>query len=183
MLGAAKSNAHGTELARASRIFWRVGIGAHRHFSVFVRPFHHFEEVARDLLRNRRLHRANHDLARGAVDTEHILAPKCPTLHRDLTILCVDRQLARANDAALAPTNSDHCSMTRLAASRSKNAHRAVHAINILRTRLLTNEQHLLTILRALDGFLGGKREFACRGTWACTQSTRDRRCTLLVLR
>ena len=161
VLGAAESDADGAELTRAPRIFRRIGVGAHLHLGVLRRPIHDLGEVAGDLLRDRRLHGADHDLASRAVDRKDILATEHAALHMERSRLLVDRELARADDAALAPADGDDGGMARLATGRGEDSDGAVHAIDIFRTGFLADQQHLLAVLRALNGLSRGERELA----------------------
>ena len=183
VLGAAEADADRAELARAPRVLGAVGVRADLHVRVLLRPIHHLRELARDLLGHRRLDGADHDLARRAVDRQHIVAAEGAALHMELAGLVIDRELARADDAALAPTDRDDGRVAGLAAGRGEDADRAVHAGDILWARFLADEQHLLALVGALDGLCRGERELAGRSAGRRADAARDGLGALLVIR
>ena len=183
VLGAAEADADRAELTRAARVLGAVGVGAHLHVGVLRRPLHDLGEVARDLLGDGRLDGADHDLAGRAVDREHVVAAERAALHVELAGLLVDRELARADDAALAPADGDDGRVARLAAGRGEDADGAVHAGDVLGARLLADEEHLLALVRALDGLGRGERERAGGGSGRRADAAGDALGAGLVLR
>jgi hypothetical protein len=76
-------------------------------------------------------------------------------------LLGVDRDLARARDAALAPAAGDDGRVAGHAARARQDARRGVHAADVLGAGLLADQDDLLAGVGALDGLLGGERRLA----------------------
>ena len=71
--------------------------------------------------------------------------------------------LASTDDAALAPAAGHDRRVARPAAGGGQDARGLVHALDVFGARELAHQDHLLTILRALDGLLGREGRLADR--------------------
>ena len=94
---------------------------------------------------------------------------------RPLTRICagrgVDPQFAGPGHTTASPTTGDDGRMACHAAGAGQDPRRAVHAIDVLGTGLLADEQDLFTGTRPLHRLFRGERGLTDRRTWRCRQA------------
>ena len=130
MLGAAESDAFSTEIARNRCIIGRVRVSAHTHGSKLVGPLHQgFEIIAKFGIDNRSY--AQDNVAAGSIDGQPISAFNARAVHRELVLAVVDRDLACADHARLAPTARDDGRVTGWSARRSQDGLRGIHSSHV----------------------------------------------------
>ena len=121
----------------------RVGIRANLERAIFVGPFHHRGEIAREL----RLlpgDFADHHFAGRAVDRENVFVRERAAADGDLAGLFVDVQLPGPGHAAAAPAAGDDRRMARHAAGAGENAGRQMHPFDVFGVGFLADQQHAL---------------------------------------
>ena len=163
MLGAAEADAFGAELARALRVFGKVGVGAHLQAPVLVGPTEDRAEVAGGLGRDHR-DLAERDLAGRARDRDHVAF-----VHRDLppAVNCfaarsiIDR--LGAADRGRAHAARDDRRVRHETAARREDALGRDHPVQVVGRGLGPHEDHALAGLVARFGLVGGEVHLADR--------------------
>ena len=121
MLGAAKADAFGAEVARRRGVGGRVGIGAHLQRADRIRPAHQRAEIAGQFRLAHR-HLALEHLARGAIDGDDVAALDGDAADRHLALRGIDLEHARAGDAGPPHAARHHGRVAGHAAARGENA-------------------------------------------------------------
>jgi hypothetical protein len=153
VLGAAEADPLGAEAAGDLGIVRRVGVGADLHPADLVGPPHQAVEVLGQL-RLDRGHAALDHPARRAVERDPVALADRLAARREAAVRLVDRDLGRADDAALAHAARDHCRVRRHPAAAGQDRLGDDHAVEVLRRGLSPHQDHRLE-LAAVGGLVG----------------------------
>jgi hypothetical protein len=186
-----EADAFGAERDRVRHLLGQVGVRADAHAAVLVRPLHELRVelvdgrlrrlerlVDDDLddLRRLRRDRAGEDLAAETVDRDRIALAEHlrPAVDAHLALRVVDEERAAADDADLAHLPADERRVARHAAAGGQDALGRGHAANVLRRRLVPDEDHRARRARPSLGVFRVKRDVAGRGAGSGVQALRE---------
>ena len=170
VLGPAKADAFGAELARHAAFGFGFGIGAHAHAAVPVGPFHQGTEIASkfgfdggDL--------ARHDLTIRAVDGDDIPFGKFAIADAQRAPFPCDRDLRSARYARTTHSACNHSRMAGHPAACRQNPGCRVHSVNIFRRGFNTNQNDLLAAICPKFGRIRIENDLAACGTRRCRKA------------
>src|SRR5688500_1962642 len=160
VLRARQADAFGAEVPGDVRIVRRIGVRANLQRAVLVRPLHDLRERTsqRRFLRG---DLALVDFADPTVQRQPVLRAVGLTVDAELLAGRVDVQRAGAGDAGRAHAARDDGRVARHAARAREDALGDVHAADVRRLGLATDEDDLLARGYPLVRFLSGERELA----------------------
>ena len=173
MLGAAQTDALGAQLAGLLGVARRVGVGADLEAAVLVRPAHNAAEVAGD----GGVDRGNDavvDVAGGAVDGDIVAFNEGLAGEGELLVLLIHGDGAAAGDAALAHAAGNNGSVRGHAAADGQDALSGLHAGDVLRRGLETDENDLLAALLPFDRVVSGEDDLAAGSARGCAETLAD---------
>ena len=160
MLRAAEADPFRAQPHRLRRLLRRVGVRAHAELAVTVRPPQELlggpAHLGRDALDG-----VEDDLARLAVDGDHLALAHHPAARLEHAPLLVDDDVVRAHDARLAHADGDHRRVRSPPAACGHDALRRVHTRHVLGRGLGPHEDHLLAVLGQLHRAVGVEHHLA----------------------
>ena len=148
VLGAAKADAFGAELARLACIARGVGVGAHAKPALGIRPLHQRGEGARQL-GLAHLGSAGEHLTGAAIDGDDVALLEDTGTDLERAGLCIDAHRAGTRNARASHAASNHRGMAGHATARSENADGGVHAVNVLGARFQPHKNDFMAVARA----------------------------------
>mmetsp|Transcript_50549 Transcript_50549/g.99452 ORF Transcript_50549/g.99452 Transcript_50549/m.99452 type:complete len:701 (-) Transcript_50549:954-3056(-) len=174
-----------------------VGVGSHIQSSVFVRQVHQscVLLVGLGLLWGHRLVHQNlkdlrgscpkgidEDLACGAVDRDRVACLQGLSCNLCSSSLLIEGDLCAPAHAGLPKASGNNGSVRGGASSLSQNALSSHHSCEVLRARLLSQEDTLDSLLCEFNGLLGGHRNHTRGSSGTCVESSSDQFAFLLGL-
>ena len=173
MLGAAEADALSAELHGLLGVVRVIGVRADAQTAILVGPSHDAAELAADGGVDRG-DDAVVDVTGGTIDGDEIALVIGLAGELELLVLLVHVDLAAAGDAALAHAARDDSRVGGHTAADGQNALGGLHALDILRRGLETDENDLLAALLPLFGILSGEDDLAAGGAGGGGQSLGD---------
>ncbi len=177
VLGAAEPDPLGAEFARPARIGRNVGVGAHPHPTLRIRPRHEAVELF-PRLGGDELRRAEDDAPRRPVDGNHLTPLDGASVHAEPARGRIDVQLFGAYDARLAHAPGDDRGVTRHAATGGQDRARGNDAVVVLGRRLRAHEDHIVALFLEGLGFVGIEHDLTGRRSRRGGQSLGEHRDT-----
>ncbi|MBB3949694.1 hypothetical protein GGQ76_000962 [Aureimonas jatrophae] len=171
MLRSAQSDSLGPEGSSGSRFRRGLGVRPNPHAACTIRHRHQGRKVARQG-RAAKPRRSGDDVAGGTVDCEGIAKLKGPPSRDQSLAVLRDAQRSGTGDAWLADTARDNCSMTCRAAPDRQHAFGHVHAVHVLRNRLVTHQYRAASFRRQRDGLLSREDDGACGRSRRCRHAS-----------
>ena len=160
MLGTAQADAFGAEAESDFRVMRRIGIGADLQVADSICPAHQTGEIAGDGGIDGRDGFAV-DVAGGTVEGDPVAFAVGAVLQGEALVLFIHLDLAAAGNTAGAHTTGNNRSVGSHAAAHGQDALCVVHAFDIFRRGLQTNQDNLLTLLGPGGSILRGKYDTA----------------------
>ena len=170
VLGPAQADALGAELDRGLAIIGRFRIGPHFHAAGLVGPDHELAEITGQL-RLDHLGLAHQDLARGAVDGDHVAILDDAATDHELLVGIVDLDRPGTGDTRPAHAACHHGGMRGHATAGGDDAFGGVHAVNVFRRGLDAHENDFLARLGAFLGLVTVEHDLARGSAWRCRQA------------
>ena len=178
VLCTAEADALGAEVIGVGGVGGGIGVGADAQLADVVGPAHEASEVAADGGIDRGDGFAV-DVACRAVEGDPVALCIGPAGKGELLVLLIHDDLAAARYAACTHAAGDDGGVRGHAAADGQNALGVMHALDVLRRGLETNENDLLALLGPLCGIFGRKYDPAAGGAGGGGQGCGDR-CGLL---
>mmetsp|Transcript_24980 Transcript_24980/g.45230 ORF Transcript_24980/g.45230 Transcript_24980/m.45230 type:complete len:241 (+) Transcript_24980:1049-1771(+) len=186
MFGTTEANSIGTILASFLGVGRSIGISEDIDGTNFIDPIHERLQISTNR-RRRNLLLSFQNVTCTSIQTDKIafLERLCTSIFKsegNFTLLFIDTECGTSTDAWLSPTSSDDSRMTGHTTTGCQNSFSGVHAFNIIRRRLITNQNGRNSIFFILHYF------FICHGnpTDSCSRRRRkslahNRRLVVLV--
>ena len=173
VLGPAKPDSLGAEIARGPGVMRRVGIGAHTETPLGVGPRQKFLEERRHHRLDGR-HAARDHFAGGAVERQVFAAMNHLARGAERARRVVDFDLRASRHATLAHPARDHRGMASHPAAGGQNSLGHLHSVDVLGGGFDADQDHLAAGLAHRDRFVGAEHDFARHGARRGGQSARQ---------
>ena len=181
MLGTAKADTFCAKLTGFLCIAGSIRICTHAQHAELISPFHDTAEFSAD----GSVHRGNNavvDVAGRTVDGDIIALMEGLAAQSKALVLLVHIDIAAAGNAAGTHSAGNNRRMGGHTAANGQNALRSLHAGNILRRGLQTNQYDLLAGALPFFGIIRGKHDLAAGSTGRSTKTSADRSGSLKAL-
>ena len=181
VLGTGQADALCAQFTRLGCVKRGVGIGTNLKAAITVGPFHNAAEFAGDA----GVHRRNDaviNIAGRTVDGDPVTLVIGLASQGELLVLLIHLDGAAAGHAAAAHAAGNNRCMAGHAAAHSQNTLGCLHAFNILRAGLQTDQNDFFLALIPGFGVLGSKDDLAAGGAGRCAEAFADRGCGLQLV-
>ena len=186
MLCTAKADTLCTQLTSLLSISRCICIGSDLKLSVLVSPAHDASELTGDLCINSRNH-ALINVSGSTVNGNEVALVEGLACQSELLVLLIHVNVAAAGYTALTHTTGNHSCVAGHTAANGQDTLCRLHAGDILRRCLQTNQNNLLASLMPLYSIISGEDNLTAGSTRRCTQALSERcsslQCLLVELR